>query len=232
MTGMSAHGPQPSSSPFPGDHRSGRSVRAWVILLTMLLGGLAIDLTTKSWAFENVGPHPVDIRALGGRVDSVLRDIPPIEVVPRVLNLHLVLNRGAVFGIGPGRRWFFVVFSIVAVVVGVYVFAYRTRSNHTMTHVAIGSILAGALGNLIDRLIFAAVRDFLNLFPQIPMPFGWRWPGGSPDLFPWVFNVADMLLLLGVGLVILRMHSMELEHRAAVAKRKEEVSGARADAAG
>ncbi len=205
--------PSPDPTPSAAPLRSGLSVRAWVTLLAVLFGALALDLVSKQLAFAHVGPQPVDIKALGRNVDDVLALTPPRTVIPRILNFHLVLNRGAVFGIGPGQRWFFVAFSVVAVIVGVYVFAYRTRAGNALTHVAVGCILAGALGNLIDRLIFAAVRDFLNIFPDIHIPFGLHWPNGSPFLFPWVFNIADMLLLFGVGLVVLRMQHIEHEHR-------------------
>ncbi len=174
----------------------------------MIALGLVADLTTKRLSFSMIGEHPVNLDR-----NVILSDPhwgPPPDAhrvaVPRVLDLHLVLNRGAVFGIGPGQRAFFVVFTILAVGVGVYAFAFRTRRSDWMAHLAIGCILAGAGGNLFDRIMFGAVRDFLKIFPDTYLPLGWRWPGGNSEVFPWVFNVADVLLLTGIALLMLRMN--------------------------
>lgn len=176
------------------------------MLLTVFATGLGADLVSKRLAFERVWVEPVVLNR--GRILANPDWHPPPArqvVVPKVLDLRLVLNRGAVFGIGPGKRWFFIVFTVLAVGVGVFVFAARTQRRDRVAHVAIGLILAGAIGNLYDRIQYAAVRDFLNMLPDVHLPFGWRWPGGSPEVFPWVFNVADMLLLGGIGLLMTRI---------------------------
>jgi signal peptidase II len=89
------------------------------------------------------------------------------------------------------------------------------------SHVAIGLILAGGIGNLYDRIIYGAVRDFLHMLPGWSLPNGWRWPGtATGDVFPWVFNVADVMLLCGMGIFIVtsfmedrRARRLELEAR-------------------
>ena len=70
-------------------------------------------------------------------------------------------------------------------------------------------ILAGGMGNLYDRIAFSVVRDFLHMFPGGKLPFDWHWPGGSTELFPWVFNVADLLLLVGMTLLLLHINKRE-----------------------
>ena len=72
-----------------------------------------------------------------------------------------------------------------------------------MAHVGIGLVLAGGIGNLYDRLAFGAVRDFLFMTPRWHLPFSLHWPGGSTELFPWIFNVADMMLLAGMAILLL-----------------------------
>ncbi|MBL1217090.1 MAG: signal peptidase II [Planctomycetes bacterium] len=194
--------------PHGPTRRAGSSVTAWVIFLLVCSAGLFSDLMTKSTAFKHVADHPVVINRV-----EVIKDsnwMPPrhdpVVLIPRVLSLRLVINPGAVFGIGPGQRPFFVIFTVFAVGVGFCLFAFRTRARDYLAHVAIALVLAGAIGNLYDRVFIGAVRDFLNLFPGVPLPFGWHWPGPNPDLFPWVFNVADMLLLIGIGLLMIRLN--------------------------
>jgi len=179
-----------------------------MVLTIVIALGLSADLASKQVAFATIGEQPIVLDR-----DRILADPqwnPPPEAhrvaVQSVLDLHLVLNRGAVFGIGPGQRAFFVVFTMLAVGVGVYAFAFRTRRSDWMAHLAIGCVLAGAGGNLFDRIVFGAVRDFLKIFPDTRMPLGWRWPGGNSEVFPWVFNIADVLLLTGIALLMLRMN--------------------------
>jgi len=187
---------------------AGRSARSWILLLSVLLAGLLVDLGSKRLAFAFIGDEPIVLEREVILADSEWH--PPADAhqtaIPGVLDLHLVLNRGAVFGIGPGQRFFFVVFTLVAVAVGFYVFAWRTRAGDAMTHLAIGCILAGATGNLFDRIMFGAVRDFLKILPDVHLPLNWAWPGGNSEIFPWVFNLADVLLLSGIGLLMLRMN--------------------------
>ena len=126
-----------------------------------------------------------------------------------LLDFHLVLNRGAVFGIGQGRRAIFVGFTLIAVGVAVAVFGWWTQARSHLAHVAIGLILAGGLGNLYDRVVIGAVRDFLHMMPRWELPLGLAWPGGTTEVFPWVFNVADVLLLLGMTLLLIHVHFVD-----------------------
>ena len=73
--------------------------------------------------------------------------------------------------------------------IGVMLWYLMYRRPDRITTISIGFMMAGAAGNLIDRLVFSYVRDFLNFYI-----FGYDFP---------VFNVADIALCLGVGLLIL-----------------------------
>jgi len=195
-----------------------------MLMLAVLAIGLTIDLSSKWFAFENVADVPVRIDR-----ERVLNDpsyrVPwhdPVPLLPAdLLNARLVWNYGAVFGLGQRKRFFFIAFTVAAVGVGVLLFARWTREHHRLAHVAIGCILAGGLGNLYDRARFGVVRDFLHIFPEARLPFSWTWPGsGSPELFPWVFNVADTLLLL--GMLLLMVHINRVESRRQKKEREEQ----------
>ncbi|MEE9130887.1 MAG: signal peptidase II [Phycisphaerales bacterium] len=194
-----------------------RSARAWLVLLTMLTVGLAVDLGLKRWSFENLANEPVILDRKQLLHDPHWR-IPQHEsftVIPRVLELHLVENRGAVFGIGVDQRIFFIVFTVGALMAAVVVFARWTTNRSRLAHLALGLILAGGIGNLYDRVQFGVVRDFLHLFPGWAMPFGWRWRGESNEIFPWVFNLADVMLLAGMGMLMLHLHRRDRQRRTA-----------------
>ena len=51
------------------------------------------------------------------------------------------------------------------------------------------------------------------MLPNLNLPFSWRWPGGAPSVFPWVFNVADVLLLIGIGLLMIHINRIEKDRR-------------------
>ena len=183
-----------------------RSPRAWVTLLLVWGVALSIDLWSKSEAFERVAQSPVTLSPREVVAEPSYR-LPWHEgvhaIAPDLLDFHLVVNHGAVFGIGQGARGLFISFTALAVVAGVFIFGWWTRAGATWAHVAIGLILAGGIGNLYDRIVYGAVRDFLYLFPRRHLPFDLAWPGGSREIFPWIFNGADMFLLCGMALLVL-----------------------------
>ena len=183
-----------------------RSRGAWITLLVVTLVGLGLDLGSKAWAFHAVAGEPVELQyeEIVGNPGYRLPWHNGARVLPAdLLDLRLVLNHGAVFGLGQHKRPVFIAFTGIAVMAAVGVFGWWTTSNARMAHVGIGLVLAGGLGNLYDRLVFGAVRDFLYMTPRWHLPWGLRWPGGSDELFPWVFNVADMLLLAGMAILLL-----------------------------
>lgn len=206
-----------------------RSPKAWCVLVVVVLCGLGFDLGTKTWSFNSVAGHPVHIDRQALIENATYQPIPPhdsVVFIPgRILNFHLVLNSGAVFGIGAHQRGFFIGFTIVAVAVCLWIFCRWIAAGSTMAHIGIGLVLAGALGNLYDRLIFGRVRDFLHMLPDRHLPFGWSWPGGNSELFPWVFNIADVMLLTGMGILLIHLHLSD--RRQAAAARAQETDDGR-----
>lgn len=185
---------------------AGRSLVAWAIFTVLTLAGLVIDLWSKHLAFARVADTPVIVDRVevlsASNINQLLPFHEPVVVVPRLLEFTLVLNPGAVFGIGAGKRWFFIVFTMLAVSLATWLFAKKTSARDRWAHIAFAMVVSGGLGNLYDRVLFACVRDFIHPLPGMKLPFGIRWPSGSDEVWPYVSNVADAFLLVGIGILI------------------------------
>ncbi|MBX3378960.1 MAG: signal peptidase II [Phycisphaeraceae bacterium] len=192
-----------------------RSPAAWIVLLGVVLVGLAIDLASKSWAFATIAGAPVEFTRQQALSTTPLSALIPMHqprvIVPSILNFTLVLNPGAVFGIGAGRTVFFIVVTVVAVAFGLGVFVFATRSRDRYSHIGLGLILAGGLGNLYDRLVYGCVRDFIHPLPKV------TWWGSTREIWPYVSNVADLFLLVGIALLLWHawMGERAAKHRSA-----------------
>jgi signal peptidase II len=157
---------------------------AWARFLTPAVLGLAADLWLKAWSFP-VGV-PESAMAHSGRNPAILQQEWPL--IPHVLRFTTTVNQGAVFGIGQGKVGLFLAFSLVALGIIIWVFV-TSGAKHRVVHLALGLITAGALGNLYDRAVHHGVRDMLQFYVS--------W-------YQYIFNVADVLLCVGVPLLIVR----------------------------
>ena len=124
-----------------------------------------------------------------------LRPGQNIPIIPDLFDLTYVLNPGAAFGILAGsspsyRNPFFIAVSLLAILLIVY-YHHRHGEERTFPIFGLGLILGGASGNLLDRLRFGMVVDFLDLHIG-----RYHWPA---------FNVADAAITIGVGLMLLDM---------------------------
>lgn len=187
-----------------------------VVFLLLTVVVLGLDLGIKSWSFHTVAGQPVVLTSLVAENHNAFWSQyphPATVVVPKVLDLRLTTNTGAVFGMGKGNRVVFIGVSAVATAVIGLLF-WRSPRNAWVLHAALALILAGALGNLYDRWQFAAVRDMFHMLPGVNLPFGLSWPApstpagqpplqGSTEVWPWIFNLADVALMAGVGMVLL-----------------------------
>lgn len=200
--------PAPQTPDSPPPRRAGRCPHAIALFLLVAAGTLATDLVLKQWSFAGVvkdhqgNPVRVELDDLAAADPAAFwQRYPhePIVVVPHVLNLHLTTNPGAVFGLGRGGRFIFILVSIVATAVIGTMF-YRSPRTSSFLHAALALILAGALGNLYDRIRFGCVRDMLHMLPDT-------------NLWPWIFNPADVALVVGVGMILLLTAAADLKHR-------------------
>ncbi len=146
--------------------------------LALVLYGVAavvylLDRATKLW------------------VEQTLANRPPIRLIPGVLHLTYTTNSGGAFGLGQSAPWLFVAATIAVVAVVVVV---STRLSRPLVAVALGLVLAGALGNLTDRAVrgpglTGRVVDFIDVRV---------WP---------VFNLADSAIVIGA--IALALSSLE-----------------------
>lgn len=151
-------------------------LKAHVIFWSFFIGGLVLDLWTKSAVFEWLGNPP--------------RSKP---IIDGFLRFVVALNDGAAFNILAGNLYFLVGVSATALllVVGIFLFG---KAHHRIIYVALGCFAAGIGGNLYDRIFNnGTVRDFINVYIRI---------SGTEKNWP-AFNVADSLLVIGVGLLII-----------------------------
>lgn len=179
--------------------------RYWCFGL-LAAGGLAWDLISKAWVFSALG-YP-------GRASDWSFETPLLWG-HFSMQLTTWFNQGALFGIGQGLGWLFAVLSIGAAAGIIYCLFIRGQARSWWLTVTLALILAGALGNLYDRLylhgcVDAAtgrplhgVRDFLQC--DIPL-VGYKWPFSFYliERYHWpVFNFADSYLVVGAAMLTL-----------------------------
>jgi len=114
------------------------------------------------------------------------------EVIPGLFNIVYVTNTGAAFSIladldSPWTHYFFLGVGTSAIV-GLTVAWFKMRTENVLYGVALALICGGAVGNLIDRLRFGSVIDFLDFHMR-----GYHWPA---------FNIADSAICIGAGLFL------------------------------
>lgn len=220
-------------------------LRLWLVAVL----GLGLDLWTKHWAFSSASTGP---GSPGG-----------MEIIPQVMSFRRSLNTGALFGLGKGLTPVFILASFLAFGFVLFLFIHSGKRRWSL-HVALGLVLAGALGNLYDRIFVVAdvvtfsnnygtqveavkvleqneqglvvaswpdglnphllpskfnprvrqqgvVRDFIKMEPRFEIA------GRKVEIWPWVFNIADALLVVGVGVLMLNFWQ---ERKAEVAARQ------------
>ena len=111
-----------------------------------------------------------------------------VPVLGSLLRLTNISNSGAVFGVMKGAGSYFTLFSVVAGL-ALVVAIFFARKSTRLVKISLGLVLGGAMGNLVDRLRFGAVVDFIDVGVSETV----RWP---------CFNIADAAITVGVVLLI------------------------------
>ncbi len=160
----------------------------WFICIALI--GLVLDQLTKALILANMALYQ------------------SIELLENFAHITYVRNPGAAFGILSDhslRMPFFILVSIVASV-GIVWYLIREQGGTLRLQIGLGLILSGALGNLIDRIRFGEVIDFLDAHW-----YQYHWPA---------FNVADSAICVGVGLLLIDSW-IEEKNRSAQARMKK-----------
>ena len=106
-----------------------------------------------------------------------------IVVIPRFFHITYIQNPGAAFGILAGQKWLFIIITFIFLGAIIY-FQKRVPLEQKAIRICMGLIGGGAVGNLIDRLAYGKVIDFLDF-----------------KVWPYIFNFADSCLVVG-GLLL------------------------------
>ena len=190
-----------------------------VILIALFVAAVGIDQGTKQWAYRTLldeGFHAqtdqypvcgdkrqerarrnfIEDHRTGSTVDGDRKGIP---VIPGLFSIYYVENCASAFGLLDGTpEWFrfpfFLIVSIFAVIFIPYLYRKTPASQRLMLY-AMPFVLGGAVGNLLDRLIYRYVIDFVDWYVTI---------GGVERHWP-TFNIADAAIVIGIGLMVLQL---------------------------
>ncbi|MDO4477721.1 MAG: signal peptidase II [Lachnospiraceae bacterium] len=141
-----------------------RIIKSLVLFIVLV----AADLVTKALAASRLGT--------------------PLPLINNVLEFHYLENHGAAFSLLQDARVFFIIITAIFLAVALYVLIKVPNTRRfLLMRLTILVIMAGAVGNLVDRIVFGYVRDFIY-FSLIDFP---------------IFNVADIYVSVGVAVLVL-----------------------------
>jgi len=148
--------------------------KAQLVFWPLMVAGVILDLWTKAAVFNWLEQKPQK----------------SVSIIDGFLQFVVAENAGAAFGIAAGQRYLLITVSVVALAV-IYVVFLLSATEHKLVYIALGLFAAGVCGNLHDRIFNdGRVRDFIDVV---------YWPGRH-----WpAFNIADSMLCIGVGLLLI-----------------------------
>ena len=196
--------------------------KKWLILIVVGVLSVVADQGTKIWARHSL---PVIGHGTNNGVCVIPEDmavVPPlcggaaVTVIDGYWDWRLSMNHGSAFGLFANSpqiaRWFLSLVGIGAVI-AMFIMMKKSREDQTILHYALALVVGGAVGNLLDRMYFGVVTDFVLWHYHAK-----EWP---------VFNVADVVLVVGVGLMFIDIQKEKNRDK----RSKKEKSQARDEAA-
>ncbi len=147
--------------------------RPLIVMFVIFVIALIADQTSKSWAWQH------------------LRFSPSIEILPPYIYFTYAQNTGISFGLFQGNNFVLVVLTSILIILSFFIIR-QLPWHHPITPIFTALFLSGATGNLIDRIQYHAVVDFIDVL--IPL-IDYRWP---------TFNLADSYICIAVALFIIQ----------------------------
>lgn len=141
-----------------------------MILLIIFVGAILLDQASKVLVTANMNVFD------------------EISIIPGFFSITYTQNTGAAWSMLEGRMWFFYIITVIAMILLIY-FLKTLKKDQFISKIGIVLMIAGTVGNFIDRLVFQYVRDFLDF-----IIFGYDFP---------IFNIADSCLCIGIVLIIM-----------------------------
>lgn len=129
-------------------------------------------------------------------ISGYLTEGESVSVVGDIIRLQFVLNEGGAMGTSLGPSWIYIILTAAALILIVRYFL-TSESGGPLTGIPLALIFGGAVGNLIDRIRFGEVIDFIDVdIPDVPLLGITRW---------WTFNIADAAITCGLAIFVLAL---------------------------
>ena len=195
-----------------------RLQKKWVLFAIVAVLSLAADQATKIWAR---GALPVQNFHDPAKTCAVPEDIVArkcngvaVPVIDNYWDWRLSMNPGSAFGLFSSQGFARVMLSLVgiAAVAGMLWMLRKSRADQKVLHWALALVAGGAVGNLVDRIYYGVVTDFVLWHYHSK-----EWP---------VFNVADVVLVIGVGLMFIDIQKEGRRDKAKKRRRAEKAKQA------
>lgn len=168
-------------------------LRRYLVLAAVGLSAVVADQATKIWARSALTSPEARhyVEGQEGKKDTIV-------VITNRVEFRLSFNRGSAFGMFndvEGARWWLVIVGLLALGL-VFYLLHRPEGESTVFVVALSLVAGGAVGNQIDRILYGKVTDFVVVWLTDTFTWTWPWPA---------FNVADAVLVAGVGLMMVQI---------------------------
>jgi len=204
--------------------------KKWLIFLIIAVLSLVADQATKVWARDALPTRryhgaeacvvPDDMMPRHDEIHGADQELPPdchgtvVPVIDGFWSWRLSMNPGSAFGMFSSRTGARIGLSVVGIIAvfGMLWMLRKARPDQRILHWALALVAGGAVGNLIDRIYFGVVTDFVLWYYQTH-----EWP---------VFNVADVVLVVGVGLMFIDIQKEGRREKALKAGRDDKAKAA------
>ena len=182
--------------------------KKWILYSVVTFLSLAADQATKIWARATLPTQPANCDVPYDLMSHKCMGVAK-PVIDGYWDWRLSQNPGSAFGLFAGTSFARVILSLVgiAAVIGMFYMLRKARNDQKILHWALALVAGGAIGNLVDRIYFGVVTDFVLWHVHAH-----EWP---------VFNFADVVLVIGVGLMFIDIQKENKREKLLKAARQE-----------